>query len=339
MKPITIVGGGLAGLTLGIGLRQRGIPVIVCEAGHYPRHRVCGEFISGRGRDALRELGLEQKILDAGAIEANNAAFLSTRGRMHHQLPQPALCISRFKLDALLAETFEKLGGELQINRRWAEAFTDGIVRATGRRVRIAPASKRWFGLKAHANNVSLGADLEMHIVPNGYVGMCKLASGEVNVCGLFRSDRAVADLAQHWQRWLRGSEDSTLHARLRDAKFDEETFCSAAGLDLRPQLASEHDECCIGDAVTMIAPATGNGMSMAFESAALAINPLAAYSTGKLSWAGMKQQVASQCDRRFARRLKWANRFQYFLMSRPQVLIALGKCSPVWRLCFEITR
>ena len=47
---LTIVGGGLAGLTLGIGLRQRGVPVTVYEAGRYPRHRVCGEFISGRGQ-------------------------------------------------------------------------------------------------------------------------------------------------------------------------------------------------------------------------------------------------------------------------------------------------
>ena len=29
MKPITIVGGGLAGLTLGIGLRQREVPVTI----------------------------------------------------------------------------------------------------------------------------------------------------------------------------------------------------------------------------------------------------------------------------------------------------------------------
>jgi len=47
MKSITIVGGGLAGLTLGIGLRQRGVPAALWEAGHYPRHRVCGVFICG----------------------------------------------------------------------------------------------------------------------------------------------------------------------------------------------------------------------------------------------------------------------------------------------------
>ena len=62
-KPITIVGGGLAGLTLGIGLRQRGVPVTIQEVGNYPRHRVCGEFICGRGLEVLRELGLHEKFI------------------------------------------------------------------------------------------------------------------------------------------------------------------------------------------------------------------------------------------------------------------------------------
>ena len=43
---LTIAGGGLAGLSLGIALRSRGVPVRVIEAASYPRHRVCGEFIS-----------------------------------------------------------------------------------------------------------------------------------------------------------------------------------------------------------------------------------------------------------------------------------------------------
>ena len=39
-RTVTIIGGGLAGLTLGLALRQRDVPVTVCEAGTYPRHRV-----------------------------------------------------------------------------------------------------------------------------------------------------------------------------------------------------------------------------------------------------------------------------------------------------------
>src|ERR1039458_5594216 len=74
-KPITIVGGGLAGLTLGIGLRQQGIPITVWEAGHYPRHRVCGEFISGRGQDVLTRLGLRDYFAQAGLVLARTAAF------------------------------------------------------------------------------------------------------------------------------------------------------------------------------------------------------------------------------------------------------------------------
>src|SRR4051812_14063636 len=69
-KPITIIGGGLAGPALGIGLRPRSIPVTVWEAGHYPRHRVCCEFISGCGHETLARLGLRERLLEAGAIPA-----------------------------------------------------------------------------------------------------------------------------------------------------------------------------------------------------------------------------------------------------------------------------
>ena len=56
---ITIVGGGLAGLSLGIALRRRGVPVNLHEAGVYPRHRVCGEFISGVSQCTFDSLGIE----------------------------------------------------------------------------------------------------------------------------------------------------------------------------------------------------------------------------------------------------------------------------------------
>ncbi len=309
LKPITIVGGGLAGLTLGIGLRQRGIPVKLFEAGKYPRHRVCGEFISGAGQRSLDQLGLRKKIIEAGAHAAKTAMFFS--GKIVSAvkiLPEEALCISRFALDHLLAEEFRQLGGELHSGSRWTEEFGDGTIRASGRRVQSSVDGWRYFGLKVHAQNVTLAADLEMYFVPNGYVGICQLAGGEVNICGLFRSRTAMPELSNNWPDWLKGPPGSALESRLADATFDEESFCSVAGLSLAPRKASAHDECCIGDSLTMIPPVTGNGMSMAFESAEFAIEPMANYSSGKISWNAAKETIAHRCDEKFSQRLTWAN-------------------------------
>ena len=177
LKPITIVGGGLAGLTLGIGLRQEGIPVTVWEAGHYPRHRVCGEFVSGRGQDVLARLGLRDAFSQAGAALARTAAFyLGGAGSPVRRLPAPALCLSRFAMDALLADHFRQSGGELRENTRWREEdFGEGVVRANGRRRQPRADGCRWFGLKVHARHVPLAADLEMHSSQTGYVGFCRL--------------------------------------------------------------------------------------------------------------------------------------------------------------------
>ena len=59
LKSITIVGGGLAGLSAGIGLRLQSIPVTLIEAREFPRHKVCGEFICGRGLDVLAQNGFD----------------------------------------------------------------------------------------------------------------------------------------------------------------------------------------------------------------------------------------------------------------------------------------
>jgi 2-polyprenyl-6-methoxyphenol hydroxylase-like FAD-dependent oxidoreductase len=269
-ETVTIVGGGLAGLTLGIGLRQRGVPVTAWEAGRYPRHRVCGEFISGGGQNSLARLGLLEGLQKAGAGSAENAAFFAGKTMVAARpLPEAALCVSRFVLDEWLAREFQRLGGELRLGARWRGEFGTGIVRANGRRAEPVTDGWRLFGLKVHARDVALAADLEMHFVPSGYVGLCRLAGGEVNICGLFRSKSVVPDLAQRWREWLGGPPASALHSRVAEARFDEDSFCSVAGLCLRPQRATQRNECCVGDALTMIPPVTGNGMSMAFESTA----------------------------------------------------------------------
>ena len=342
-QPITIIGGGLAGLTLGIGLRQHGVPVTVREAGRYPRHRVCGEFISGGGQSSLARLGLLGGLQNAGAGAATSAAFFAGKAMgAARRLPAPALCVSRFVLDAWLAREFQQLGGDLRSGARWAGEYGAGVVRASGRRVEPGAGGWRLFGLKVHARGVTLDADLEMHFVPAGYVGLCRLPGGEVNICGLFRSTAPVPDLAQRWRDWLRGPADSVLHSRLADAQFADDSFCSVAGLCLRPQRAAQRHECCIGDALTMIPPVTGNGMSMAFESAELAIGPLAQFSRGDLTWAQAQQAIAHGCDRTFALRMRWAAGLQRVLFqptARAALLFLAARSEWLWRGIFERTR
>ena len=343
-KNITIIGGGLAGLTLGIGLRKNGIPVTVWEAGHYPRHRVCGEFISGRGQATLARLGLQELFEQAGAVRANTVAFISgPASSPARPLPEPALCLSRLAMDDLLAKEFQRLGGELRDNSRWQNAFdSHGVVRATGRRLKAAEDGWRWFGLKAHARGVELSADLEMHVSANCYVGVGVTSGGAVNVCGLFRRRAGEAVSAAAGLDILRGEPGTSLRARLAKAVFDENSFCAVAGLTLRPQRALERNECCIGDAVTMIPPVTGNGMSMAFESAEKAIEPLTNYSLGKISWTEAQQKIARDCDTAFGRRLAWARFLQWMMFAvapRPALGSMALRSDWLWRTMFERTR
>jgi menaquinone-9 beta-reductase len=344
LRPITIVGGGLAGLTLGIGLRQKGVPVSVHEAGHYPRHRVCGEFISGRGQEVLERLGLRECFIQAGTVFARTGAFfLGERGSRVRPLPAPALCLSRFTMDALLAAHFQRLGGELREGQRWRqEDFGDGVVRASGRRLQPRASGWRWFGLKVHARNVPLAADLEMHGAQRGYVGFCRLRDGEVNVCGLFRRPAAGNESALPWRELLRGQAGSPLRQRMAEAELDEACYCAVAGLSLRHQRAAALSECCIGDALTMIPPVTGNGMSMAFEAAELATAPVAAYSRGEISWAQARETIARACDAAFAQRLAWARWLQW-MMFTPLLRTGLGsvalKSELLWRTMFARTR
>jgi len=344
LKPISIVGGGIAGLALGIALRQQAIPVVIHEAGIYPRHRVCGEFISGRGQETLRRLGLLDSLLAAGARPAVSTAFThGDRAFPRRLLPQPALCLPRFRLDALLADQFRQSGGELRCESRWSDQKeVEGVVYANGRHSRPTESGWRWFGLKAHARNVELSADLEMHLADDVYVGLCRLSSEVVNVCGLFRGGNERESGAASVVERLSRAGGRMLRHRLAAAEWDADSVCAVAGLSLRPRRARESTGCRIGDALTMIAPVSGNGMSMAFESAELSVGPLIAYSKGELSWPETTATVARRCDKAFARRLRWACRFQLALFSpmlrRWGSPLAFG-CEPIWRFLFAATR
>ena len=132
------------------------------------------------------------------------------------------------------------------------------------------------------------------------------------------------------------------MREKLAGVAFDPESFCSVAGLLLRPQQALETSECRLGDALTMIPPVTGNGMSLALESARIAASPLAAFSRGETGWSAAQQAIARTCDRTFARRLFWARWLQTLMFSpllRSPAGALMLRSDGFWKMMFEKTR
>jgi flavin-dependent dehydrogenase len=334
-QPIQIIGGGVAGLALGILLRQRRVVTTVWEAGSYPRHRVCGEVLSGRGIYGLQDLGLWPTVLAKRAYLAQTSRFFTESGSTAGlRLPHNALCLSRFELDELLARQFQELGGELRLNERW--------LRASGRAVQVRDEKGwRWFGLKAHCRDVELAADVEVHVFDSGYVGLCRLQGGRVNVCGLFRTVRPEPELRATWREWLTGSTESVLRCRLRSAQWEDNSFCAVAGLPVGNRCVSGSEECRVGDSIGMIAPVTGNGMSLALESAELAAPFLIGYSQGQLTWSAACAAVAERANAQFGQRLEraaWLNRGLFQPLARA-LLLAGSQWSWAWRAGFALTR
>ena len=59
---VLIVGGGLAGLISAIHLSKNGFHVILIEKNEFPKHKVCGEYISNEVLDYLSWLEINIDI-------------------------------------------------------------------------------------------------------------------------------------------------------------------------------------------------------------------------------------------------------------------------------------
>jgi hypothetical protein len=66
-----------------------------------------------------------------------------------------------------------------------------------------------------------------------------------------------------------------------------------------------------------MIPPFTGNGMSMAFQSAEVALDPLWRWSRGELSWDACVARIHGGLHHRFRRRLLAASALHPMLLRR----------------------
>lgn len=326
--PLEIIGGGLAGLSLGLALRRAGVPVTLFEAGGYPRHRVCGEFITGLTSNTIECLGLAPFLTDA--LHHNEVAWFLPQAEKPariQRLPSPALGLSRYALDARLAAAFVAAGGDLRTNERATDlAPKPGRIFASGRR-RGGPGSSTWLGLKIHARYLPLTRDLELHLGDQAYVGLSRVEDNAVNICGLFRRRPLCAKGPNLLLGYLQAAGLVRLATRLTAADFDAASFCAVTAVSF-DRSVPDAARVCLGDACAMIPPFTGNGMAMAFQSAEVALDPLLAYARNAISWPDAARDIQAALQRRFRLRLASASALHPFLFQprRQRLLGALTR-------------
>ena len=316
MRPITLIGGGLAGLALGAALARERVAVTLCEAGLLPRPRVCGEFISGLKPATISRLGLAPHLRGA-ADNRTTGWHAGGRLRWSAALPEIAPGLSRPLLEERLLHDFVSAGGELRLNTRvsppsGASEDLPGRIWAAGRR---PDAASPWLGLKIHCRNLRVGHDLEVHLGRGGYAGAARIEDGRVNICGLFRV-----------RPELRGSRETllldyltacgleNLAARIADSAPDPASAAAVSGLDFTHTWRDDR-RVSLGDHHAAIPPYTGHGMALSLENAAAALDPLLAYARGIMAWPDAAQAIRRAVAAQQNSRLRWARRLHPWLL------------------------
>lgn len=114
-QKIAIAGAGPAGSSLAIRLAEAGFDVTLIEREKFPRHKLCGEFISPECFDHFRELGVLDGMLSAGGDHIAETRFYSPSGR-NVAVPSEwfgggfALSLSRAEMDDRLMRRTREMG-------------------------------------------------------------------------------------------------------------------------------------------------------------------------------------------------------------------------------------
>ena len=292
---VLILGGGVAGCAASIALARKGRNVTLIERESTPRHKVCGEFLSGEALEDLRLLGVD--VASLGAVPLNHVR-LAVGGRAGEApLPFPAASLTRKALDtALIAEAIAagvriKQGCSVQaLSRiagdRWQAKLDDGTTLeaptaflATGKhdlRGHGRPKdTHQWVGFKMYyrldaAQTADLADGSELTLYPGGYGGIQPVEDGITNFCCVVQR-RYFARAGLRWESLLATMKQDCPHLAMR-LEGAEPLLEKPITITHIPygylRRATEDGLYCIGDQAAVIPSFTGDGISIALHTA-----------------------------------------------------------------------
>ncbi|MEZ7855785.1 MAG: NAD(P)/FAD-dependent oxidoreductase [Polaribacter sp.] len=326
---VIIIGGGLAGLCNAIHLSKLGKKVLLIEKNEYPKHKVCGEYISN---EVLPYLDfLEVNPFDFGAVRINKFQLSTTKSNIiSAKLPLGGFGISRYTLDLVLSEKAKENGVMIlqdtvldvtflkdffQVETKQNSIFTSKIaIGAFGKRSLLDVKMGRNFiqkkspylGVKIHVKGNFKEDLVALHNFKGGYCGVSKVENNAINLCYItnyatFKQYKNIEDF-QEQVVFKNNYLKEIFHSS--EAIFEKPLSISQISFETKKPV-EDHVLMC-GDSAGMIHPLCGNGMSMAIQSAQLASKLILNYFNGEIETRKeLEKQYIRQWNRKFSLRLK----------------------------------
>ncbi|GAA4271511.1 NAD(P)/FAD-dependent oxidoreductase [Aquimarina gracilis] len=287
---ILIIGGGLAGLTCAIDLATENIPVTLIEKNSYPRHKVCGEYISNEVLPYFKSLHINLEELRP--VQISEFMISTTNGNtIHSKLPLGGFGISRFTLDHYLWQKAKSLNVQLindqvvdvQYDQNQFVVKTDTntftskyVIGAYGKRSLVDKTLNRkfmlkkspWLAVKAHYKGDLEENKVQLHNFEGGYCGLSKVENDVINACYLvsYESFRKHKSLKIFQEKVM--SKNKYLYHFFNNTEllFEKPITISQVNFDKKQPV--ENHIFMLGDAAGLIHPLCGNGMAMAIQGA-----------------------------------------------------------------------
>jgi len=335
---IIIIGGGLAGLVSALHLSRSGYAVTLVEKNPYPKHKVCGEYISNEVLPYLAQLGLDP-IGETGAKKIGRLMLSTIKGKsIETKLPLGGFSVSRYTLDHYLCQKAIQQGcrviqdtvtdirftpDQFRVMTKEQGEFTGKIaIGAFGKRSNLDVKLDRPF-IKKRSPYVAVKTHLQftfpddlvaLHNFKGGYCGVSMVETGYLNVCYLaeyesFQRHRQISSFQEEVMY-----RNPHLKAVFENSTpvFDQPLTISQVSFEQKAAV-EDHILMC-GDAAGMIHPLCGNGMAMAIHSAKIASEQIIRYFRGTIrSRAEMESGYQLEWDKAFRKRLRTGRMLQSF--------------------------